>query len=281
MKINASTPVYAVLGNPIKHSLSPTLHNGWIEEFDYRGVYVALEVSPDHFEQALDGLLLSGMQGGNITSPFKERAAAHLAKCHDRARIIGSVNTFSNTGDAFSGDSTDGGGFIADLDCRAQGWRDLGGHIVILGAGGAARAILYALHDAGKRGIHIVNRTIERARTTAAIVEDPSIVVQSWVNLAESLNGAGLVINVTSATVNGNDGVAPDFSQTDKDCLIYDTVYAPEGTALLRAAQRDKRAHLSGLGMLVGQGALAFESWFGVRPDLLSGLARLEAAIKA
>jgi shikimate dehydrogenase len=281
MKITASTPVYAVLGNPIKHSLSPMLHNGWIEEFDYRGAYVALEVSVEQFEQGLDGLMLAGLQGGNITSPFKERAAAHLADCSDRARRIGSVNTFSHIGHAFSGDSTDGGGFIADLDCRAPAWQGLPGHVVILGAGGAARAILYALHVAGKRGIHIVNRTIERARATAAIVDDPTIVVQSWDAKAESLRGAGLVINVTSADVNGDYGVAPDFSHADKDCLIYDTVYSPQGTALLRAAQRDQRAHLSGLGMLVGQGALAFESWFGVRPDLASGLARLEAAIKS
>jgi shikimate dehydrogenase len=280
MKITASTPVYAVLGHPIRHSLSPVMHNSWIAEFGYRGVYVAFDVSADHIEQTLDGLLYAGLQGGNITSPLKERAAAYLSSCSARASAIGSVNLFARDGATFQGDSTDGDGFLTDLDCRAPGWREIGGHIVILGAGGAARAILYALHHAGKRGLHIVNRNVERAKATAAIVDDASIIIQQWDNISASLKDAGLVINVTSAGVDGSKAIAPDFMQTSMDCLVYDSVYAPGGSAFLEAARRDKRAHLGGLGMLVGQGALAFERWFGVRPDLLSGLARLEAAAK-
>lgn len=279
MKISGSTPLFAVLGCPIKHSLSPILHNGWLAEFDYRGVYVALEVQPDHFEQVLDGLFYAGLRGGNVTSPFKERAAAHLRTLSDRAANIGSVNCLNATGTGFRGDSTDGDGFIADLDCRAQGWREKDGHIVILGAGGASRALLYALYKAGKTDLHIVNRNVERAKATASLIDNPSIVVQPWEHMDQSLIGAGMVVNVTSAGINGGNTIAPDFSTTHKDCLVYDSVYAPNGTAFLRAAARDGRAHLGGLGMLVGQGALAFESWFGRRPDLLSGLARLEAAI--
>jgi shikimate dehydrogenase len=281
MKISGSTPLFAVLGNPIKHSLSPLLHNGWLAEFGYDGVYVALEVDPEHFELTLDGLFHAGLQGANVTSPFKERTAAQVKSSSERASKISSVNCLTRNALGFHGDSTDGDGFIADLDCRAPGWRDQDGHIVVLGAGGAARALLYALFMAGKRGVHIVNRTVERAASTASIIDGRSTVVQPWDNMAASLLGAGMVINVTSAQLTGGDAIAPDFSQTHPDCLVYDSVYAPNATPIMSAATRDGRRSLGGLGMLVGQGALAFESWFGTRPDLQSGIARLEAAMKS
>jgi shikimate dehydrogenase len=276
MKITASTPLYAVLGNPIQQSLSPILQNGWMEEFGYRGVYVALKIDRDRFENALDGLCFAGLQGANITAPFKEQAAAHLQVMTARASIIGSVNCLSLVESSFSGDSTDGEGFITDLDHRALGWRERKGHVVILGAGGAAKALLHALYETGRRDIHIVNRNLERAKATAAIVDDTCVTIQGWDNMDKSLAGAALVINATSAGLAGSNAFAPDFTKTASDCLIYDTIYTPNGTDFLRAAERGRRAHLGGLGMLVGQGALAFETWFGVKPDFASGLARLE-----
>jgi shikimate dehydrogenase len=279
MKIDGSTPLFALLGNPARHSLSPTLHNGWIEEFGFKGVYVALEMDPDHFEASLDGLFHAGLQGANVTFPFKERAYAHAQSASPRATAIGSVNCLSRMGAGFLGDTTDGDGFIADLDVRAPGWRQIHGHVVILGAGGAARALLYSLSSSGKDDIHLVNRNQDRAKQTAAIVTGKSVTVQPWDQMASSLEGAGLVINATSAGLNGQNPLALDFSQTQADCLVYDTVYSPRETAFLTAAHNNKRLAVDGLGMLAGQGALAFETWFGVKPDLLRGLKRLEAAL--
>jgi shikimate dehydrogenase len=279
MKIDGSTPLFALLGNPARHSLSPTLHNGWIEEFGFKGVYVALEMDPLHFEASLDGLFHAGLQGANVTFPFKERAFKHAQSSTPRASAIASVNCLSRLETGFLSDTTDGDGFIADLDARAPAWREIDGHVVILGAGGAARALLYALSSSGKDDIHLVNRNQERAKQTASIVVGKYVTVQPWDQMASSLEGAGLVINATSAGLNGQSPLSPDFSQTHADCLIYDTVYSPRETAFLTAARTNRRKTLDGLGMLAGQGALAFEKWFGVRPDLLSGLKRLEAVL--
>jgi shikimate dehydrogenase len=279
MRITASTPLYAVMGNPIHQSLSPILHNGWLAEFGYDGVYVAFDIDPNHFEAALIGLSHAGLQGGNITAPFKERAASGVAQLTPRAKAIGSVNCLTQMDGGFIGDTTDGDGFIADLDQRAQGWRDNTGPVVILGAGGAARALLYALYNSGRRDIVVVNRTLARAQTVVDLVNDERVMARPLEALDLCLKEAGLVINASSAGLAGSVSIAPDFSNTAANCLIYDTVYAPKDTAFLMAAQEAGRQNLGGLGMLVGQGGLAFENWFGVRPDFKTGLARLEKAI--
>jgi shikimate dehydrogenase len=276
MKITGSTKLYAVLGNPIEHSLSPILHNGWIAEHGYEGVYVALNIGINDFDTALAGLFAVGLQGANVTSPFKEAACARALRLSKAAKSIGSVNCLSWAEDGYEGDSTDGAGFIADLDLRADGWRERNGHVVLMGAGGAARALLYALYHGGKRDIIIVNRNQDRARTTATIIEDDTVQTCRWEDINGALEGASLVINATRAGLNQEDDLVLDLSATAPNCLVYDTVYAPRDTALLKSAREQKRPTLDGLGMLVGQGALAFEAWFGTRPDLRSGLKRLE-----
>lgn len=279
MKVTASTPLFALLGNPAKQSLSPILQNGWIEEHGFDGVYVALEPSVENFETALEGLFQAGLQGANVTSPFKERAAINSTELSDRARSSQSVNCLTRLSSGFAGDSTDGGGLIADLDARVPGWREQTGHIVLLGAGGAARALLNAIYDEGYKHIHIVNRNLDRAKAIVAALDSGRMTVTAWDDMEQSLKGAGLVINATSAGLKGANPFAPDFSTTNADALIYDTVYAPRQTAFLSAAKSQKRQTLDGLGMLAGQGALAFENWFGVKPDFAGGLARLEAAL--
>jgi shikimate dehydrogenase len=277
--INASTPVYALLGHPIGHSLSPTLQNGWIVEHGFDAIYVALNIDPNHFETAVDGLFHAGLKGANVTVPFKERAAAKAIELTQNAKSTGSVNCLSATPNGFRGDSTDGAGFIADLDNRAKGWRDKAGHVVLLGAGGAARAILVALSGAGCRNIHLVNRTYLRGLETAKLLGDIPIRVSAFDDMDRALEGACLVINATSAGLNDQNALTLDLGKTDPDCWVYDTVYAPRKTALLKNARYHKRQTLDGLGMLVGQGALSFENWFGTCPDLASGLARLEAGL--
>jgi shikimate dehydrogenase len=279
MRITASTPLYALLGNPATQSLSPILQNGWIEEHGFDGVYVALAPKVAQFETALAGLFQAGLQGANVTAPFKERAAGEAIALTERAKASQSVNCLSRTSSGFAGDSTDGGGFIADMDARAAGWRKRDGHVVLLGAGGAARALLNALYNERCREIHIVNRNIDRAKAMVADLDASTIQITPWDNMDQSLKGASLIVNATSAGLNGENPFAPDFSSTQAEAVVYDTVYAPRETAFLAAAKAHNRQALDGLGMLVGQGALAFENWFGTKPEFKSGLARLEAAL--
>ena len=280
MRITASTPLFALLGNPTRQSLSPILHNGWIEEHGFDGAYVALCSPVEQFETALSGLFQAGLQGANITSPFKERAAVQATQLTASAFACQSVNCLTPSADGLIGDSTDGRGLLADLDARAKHWRQMSGHIVILGAGGAARDLLHALYQAGFTKIDVVNRNFERAKTMIENLNTESVRARTWTDMADSLSGASLIINASKAGFGGLDDFAPDFSKTLPDALVYDMVYAPQQTLFLSTAQANKRMTLGGLGMLVGQGALAFENWFGVRPDLLTGLSRLEAELK-
>jgi shikimate dehydrogenase len=279
MIVKGSTPLYALLGNPARHSLSPLLHNHWIKEHGFDGVYVALQVEPTQFEVTLNGLFYAGVQGLNVTSPFKERAATAAISLTGSAQATASVNCLTPGIGGFAGDSTDGAGFIADLDARAAGWRDKSGHVLVIGAGGAARAILYALDQAGCSTIHLVNRNHQRAWDTARVATQNQVIVGQWEAMDASVSGASLVINATSAGMNNQNPLDIDLSKSASDCLVYDTIYAPRRTALIVAAQAQKRETLDGLGMLIGQGALAFHSWFGVHPDMTSAMRYLETVL--
>jgi shikimate dehydrogenase len=281
MIVRASTALYALLGHPVGHSLSPVLQNGWIADHDVDAVYVALDVDPKHFETSLDGLFYAGLKGANVTIPFKERAAIKSVELGTTALAIGSANCLSLSEEGFFGDSTDGAGLIADLDARAPSWRDGQGPVVVLGAGGAARAILYALYQAQKTNIRLLNRNMDRANEIAKLVPGETVTVMDWGQMDAALEGASLVINATSAGLNDADPLIPNFRATRADCVVYDTVYVPRETAFLKAAKSQNRATLDGLGMLVGQGALAFKAWFGVMPDQGRGLARVVASLSS
>ena len=281
MKITASTQLYAVLGNPVRQSLSPVLQNGWINEHGFDAVYTAITIKQENFETALLGLHQCGLMGANVTMPFKERAAAYAYALSERAAATSSVNCLTFHDSGFIGNSTDGDGFVADLDARAPNWREMSGTTLVIGAGGAARAILYALVDMGRTNIAVVNRDRKRADEAVSLHPADSVKSIDWSALSEHLSGASLVVNATSAGFKGQNDLSLDMSQTDPDCIIYDTIYAPKETLFLLDARQHRRRTLNGLGMLVGQGALAFEHWFGVRPDLMKGLARLEAELSS
>ena len=170
MKISASTPLYALLGHPVAQSLSPLLHNKWIEEHDCDGVYVALDIQERNFETSLLGLYQSGLKGANVTTPFKERAAISAKCLTERAHVTRSVNCLTAQTGGFGGDSTDGDGFIVDLDTRAPQWRSQDGPIVVLGAGGAARALILALNSETQAQIIVVNRNLDRALEAISMV---------------------------------------------------------------------------------------------------------------
>lgn len=281
MKITGSTPVYALLGQPVGHSLSPVMQNQWIDEHGFDGVYVALGASETGFEIALAGLFEAGLMGANITTPFKERASAALSTVSPQARAIQSVNCLKRGADGFVGESTDGDGLIADLDVRAPHWRVGKGHVVLLGAGGAARSILYALAQAGITDIRLINRDQDRAANTASVAPQVHTKIAHWDKVLEHFEGACLIINATSAGLNDQNPLRLDFSRTAQECVVYDTIYAPRTTQFLRDARGAGKVGLDGLGMLVGQGALSFQHWFGVLPDQASGMAILNQKLSS
>ncbi|WP_085340969.1 shikimate dehydrogenase [Aquidulcibacter paucihalophilus] len=283
MKITGSTELYAVLGNPVRHSMSPILQNSWIQAHGFNALYVALPVEPENFETALEGLAASDVCGLNITTPFKERAAAAALQQSDRVRLIGAANCLSldRTGRGYDANNTDGDGLVADLDNRAAQWRSLEGHIVVLGAGGAARSILAALSAHSDKEICVINRDQARAQKIADQLNPQQIRVGTWQDLSQNLANSSLVINATSQGLNNQAPFSPDFSPTHPDAIIYDTIYSPRMTAYLESAKSHKRRYLDGLGMLAGQGALAFQHWFGILPNLQDGLHTLEKALTA
>lgn len=270
--ITAATALYAVLGSPVRHSLSPVLHNGWIADHRLNAAYLALDVTA----QALPALGAMGLAGANVTIPHKEAALAAAQTADPLAARIGAANTLKiDNNRAIHAWNTDAPGFLAALQAGAPDWRT-DRPAVVLGAGGAARAIVVALCDAGVPDIRIVNRTRDRAEAVAAL--SPAARVCT---LEEALPGAGLIVNCTAQGLKGENPLTLDFMQTDPNSVLFDTVYAPLETALIASARTQRRTAVDGLGMLVWQAALAFEIWFGVRPDVTTGRARALAAIGA
>jgi shikimate dehydrogenase len=276
--VTASTALFGVLGAPVAHSLSPILHNGWFADHDLNAVYVALPVADGAIAAALAGLWAIGAQGLNVTLPFKTQALELSRGATARARDAGAANTLSRGLGGWHADTTDGAGFLLDLDVRAPGWDETPGPWVVLGAGGAGRSLLHSLSwREPARPLILVNRSPERARAAAHGVE--GVTIMDWDGLQGALSGAALVVQCTSRGLKGQDPLTPDFAGVHADGLVYDTVYSPRRTAFLEAARG--RRTLDGLGMLVGQGALAFEIWTGARPDMAQGLRRVAAALEA
>ncbi|WP_240006599.1 shikimate dehydrogenase [Pseudaquidulcibacter saccharophilus] len=285
-KIKASTELYGIFGYPAKHSLSPILQNGWINDFGINAVFVGLEVKPQDFAEALNGLKKVGFKGGNITAPLKEDIAKLVAFPSHEVKTIGAANTIRAKDDDFEAINTDGIGLTVDLDYNFKGWRSACKIIAIIGAGGAARGVISALLSDEVREIRFVGRTISKCEELANIGRilagnrNITFSVFGWDEMAQGLSGASLVINATTLGLKGVGALDVDLSPTTKDAIIYDMVYMPTPTAFTIAANNQKRRGLNGLGMLAGQGVLAFEFWFGSRPDFMRGLERLKAQLK-
>jgi shikimate dehydrogenase len=279
MTVSADTRLLAVIGQPVRHSLSPLMHNAWLEDHAIDAVYLALEASLQTFKPLVSSLAAAGAVGVNVTVPFKELALQLADHATPAAARAGAANTLVFGSDGIEADNTDGAGLLADLDARAPGWRNSGGHVVVLGGGGAARGIVTALAAHGFDEIRIVTRRHEQA--AGLIMDAGAGAWVDWANLDGALEAAGLVINATPLGLGGASPLTPDFSATLETAVVYDTVYAPRETAFLAAARGANRRALDGLGMLVGQGALAFNRWFGLTPDVALGLSRLEAALAA
>ena len=239
-----------------------------------------MAVEPGDLEAAIAGLRALGFRGVNLTLPHKEAVLPLLDEISESAGRIGAVNTliFGEDG-GLRGDNTDGFGFMESLKAGAPTWRAADGPAVILGAGGAARAVAVALLDTGAPGLRLVNRTVERAERLAsdlrAMASDRSIEVARWDERAAALSGAHLLVNTTSLGMSGQPPLAIALDDLSGTALVTDIVYTPLETDLLAAARANGNAAVDGLGMLLHQGRPGFAAWFGTDPEVTDELRRV------
>lgn len=261
-------PRAAVIGNPVSHSLSPKLHGYWLKRYGIEGEYTALQVMEDTLETTLRTLPSQGFIGANVTIPHKVNVMQFADKITDRATLIGAANTliFKEDGRIFA-DNTDGYGFIANLRQGAPEWDPKRGPAAIFGAGGAARAIIVALADAGVPEIIVANRTRAKAE---ALRSDfgARVSVVDWVQADKMLEDANTVINTTSLGMVGAHDFKVSLDELSPKAVVTDIVYNPLQTPFLIAAAKKGCTTVDGLGMLLHQGVPGFERWFGKRPDV-------------
>ncbi len=264
--MNSKTVLHAVIGDPIAHSKSPLMMNRAFLELGLNSAYAAFHVSPGQLPAAIAGVRAFGLRGLNVTIPHKEAVLPLLDELDESARMIGAVNTIVNENGVLRGYNTDGIGYVRSLE-EETGIELSGKTVAVIGAGGAARAIVYALAKRGVAQIWLVNRTLARAEElTQHFSQICSIGVLSLEQLPAHGHALDLLVNTTSV------GMSPDVEQCplqdlnwiDENIIISDLIYNPRVTKLMRlAAERGAKTH-GGLGMLVYQGACAFEYWTGM-----------------
>ena len=271
MILTGAARLAGVMGWPVAHSRSPRIHGYWLGERGIDGAYLPLAVRPEVLNVALAALPALGFRGCNLTAPHKEAALARMDTLSETARRIGAVNTVTVGDDgALHGDNTDGYGFISHLRQEAPGW-EVSSSVAVLGAGGAARAVLDALSAAGVPEIRLLNRTDERA---AALAEEAGETVRPlpWDQRAEALDGCGLLVNTTKLGQVGMPALALALDRLPAEAVVYDLVYAPLETDLLRAARARGHSTMDGLGMLIHQARPGFAAWFGVEAEATAAL---------
>lgn len=261
-----------VMGWPIAHSLSPVLHGHWLARYGVDGSYEAIPVEPGALPAALAGLAENGFRGVNLTVPHKEAALDCVDAIDDTARRIGAVNTIVVGDDgALSATNTDAYGLIENIRAGAASALEAkfcGRPAVILGAGGAARAAVVGLADAGVAEIRIVNRTVARAAALSDLAGDSGLPVSAhdWADAGAALADAGLLINTSTLGMTGQPPLDLDLARLPADAVVNDIVYAPLETGLLAAARARGNPVIDGLGMLLHQARAGFHAWFGVDP---------------
>ena len=261
-------PLAAVIGSPVAHSRSPKLHSYWLSAHGLRGQYIPIDLHADDLEEVIRMMPKMGFVGCNVTIPYKERVMTIADQITDRATLIGAANTliFRKDGRILA-DNTDGYGFIENLRQGAPDWSADDGDAVVLGAGGAARAVVAALADAGVPKITITNRTRVRAEK---LKEDfgTRVHVADWVQAGNIIEDSTLVVNTTSLGMAGKPELRVPLDGLRKGMVVTDLVYQPLQTRLLREAEEAGCTTVDGLGMLLHQAVPCFERWFGVRPDV-------------
>lgn len=264
-----------VTGWPIKHSKSPLLHGFWLEQYGINGSYEAIAVSESDFPLFIKSLKSGNFSGGNITIPHKETAFNLINNKDEAAISIGAVNTvWLEQGKIFAS-NTDAYGFAANLDDYAPQWR-FGKTAIVLGAGGASRAVIYAILNAGYERLIITNRTHSRAQNLSEHFGD-KCEAQEWHQLDQSMPAADLIVNTTSlGMVSHDDNLSeislPEFTNVKSDLIVTDIVYTPLETPFLKTAKQVNLKTVDGLGMLLHQAVPGFEKWFGVKPEVTEEL---------
>lgn len=263
-----------VIGHPIGHSRSPIIHNHWLDVLGLEGAYDKRDVAPDDLARFFASMQAEGLVGCNVTVPHKE-AAFRIADRRDAAaEAIGAANTiWFEKGELVAG-NTDGLGFLANLDQHAPGWDREKGPAIVLGAGGAARAIIHALLDRGFAPVRVVNRTLAKAEAMG-IQFGPDVEAWAWEDLDKALMGGAVLVNTTSLGMKGQPDLVITLDNLPATALVTDIVYVPLETSLLAAARKRGHPTVDGLGMLLHQAAPGFAHWFGTMPEVTETLRAL------
>jgi shikimate dehydrogenase len=270
--LSGNARLAGIIGWPVSHSRSPRLHGSWLRRYGIDGAYVPLAIRPDDFAMAVRGLAAAGFAGANVTIPHKLAAFAICDTVDDTARRAGAVNTLVFQDGRITGSNTDGWGFVANL--RAHGVDPAAGPALLLGAGGAARAVAAALQDAGAP-VTVANRT--RARADALARDLPGLFVVDWERRDAALPDHALLVNTTSLGMEHHPPLAVDLSRAGPGLAVADIVYVPLETPLLAAAKARGLRAVEGLGMLLHQAVPGFRAWFGVEPLVDDELRRFVA----
>lgn len=276
----SSLPRACVVGHPVAHSRSPMIHGHWLSELDIAGAYDKQDVTPDAFPDFVTNLRAHGYVGANVTVPHKETAWRLIRRRDLAADIIGAVNTVWYEGDELCGGNSDAHGFVASLDDSAPGWDVADAHAVVIGAGGAAHAAVFALLERGV-AVSVANRTLAHARELAARFGH-GVSAHSFDELPGLLPRADLLANCTSLGMVGQPPLAIDLARLKPSAVVSDAVYVPLETGLLAAAAARGHRTVDGLGMLLHQAGYGFRKWFGATPTVTKALrALVEADIRA
>ena len=267
MTLSGSAALAGVIGWPIAHSRSPRLHGFWLKHHDIDGAYLPLAVAPEKLESAVLGLRDAGFRGLNVTIPHKEAVMTLCDRVDETAQRIGAVNTLVFEGETILGSNSDAFGFIENLKTGAAGHDLTAAPGLLLGAGGAARAVAVALLDAGLPELLICNRSPERAEALAAAL-GTRVKALSWSARAEALSDLGLLVNSTSLGMSGHPPLDLSLDLLPVRALVTDLVYTPLETPLLAAAKARGCSVVAGLGMLLHQARPGFRAWFGVDPEV-------------
>lgn len=273
MSITAATQTLAIIGDPVGHSLSPVMHNGWFADHGIDAVFVALQLRSSDAHAAIQALKGFGLKGASVTVPHKEAAA----RAADQGDVdVANVLRWENDG-SVSAFNTDGAGFLDALSEAAPDWRGRVQRVLIVGAGGGGLGVAQAIapHVAT---VHFINRTIERAEAAARLI--PNGRALRWDDLERAFGGADLIVQATTLGMVGQPSPDWPVANCRANAIVADIVYRPLETDLLRAARARGLVTMDGLGMLIHQGVRAFELWFGVKPDAKRARERLVAALK-
>src|SRR3954468_6493304 len=272
MSAGSKPPAACLIGWAAAHSRSPVIHHYWLRRLGIEGGYIIESVPPEELGDFIGHLSYRGFVGANVTIPHKERVLL-LSVPDERAKAVGAANTLWSRGGTLFSTNTDIEGFLNNLDASAPGW-DAATDALVLGAGGASRAVVFGLIERGIKRVHLANRTAGRAQALADQF-GAAVVPVAWEKVAEVLPRAGLLVNTTSLGMKGQPALDIDVGLLPQDAVVADLVYVPLQTPLLTGARARGLRTADGLGMLLHQAVRGFELWFGQRPEVTAELRAL------